>query len=92
LNFDAPTKRKLTALNRLFPVVVAFPALSPLVPGLCGLPLITCYTFLNLLYSGYCMRIKIPLERRDIRHLLSLARLFIKKWRVSISRRKSGHP
>jgi hypothetical protein len=79
LSFDKKLKNRLERLNKLFPVVVGFPFLKPLLPVLIRLPFGKLYFWLNLIYGGYCIRIKLTPGKKNIKYYFSLVKLFFRK-------------
>jgi radical SAM superfamily enzyme YgiQ (UPF0313 family) len=79
LNFDPTLKRQLERQSKLFGVAAMLPFLKPFLPVLRKLPLLRLYIVLDLVYSGFCTRIKLMPGRKDFKYILSLYGLFVKK-------------
>lgn len=79
LSFDSKLKNKIERLNRLFPIIVGFPFLKPILPFLIKLPLGKFYFILSLIYGGYCIRVKLTPAKKNLKYYFSLISLFLKK-------------
>jgi len=79
LSFDRKVKKRLERLNKIFPIVVGFPFLKRMVPFLIKLPFGKLYFVANLIYGGYCIRLKLTPGKKNINYYFSLISLFFKK-------------